>query len=68
MGGNCEIGEYSYLGMRSVIAENLKIAPKTFLTMGAIIRKDTKEDSIYYVPSAMRNKLVSSTEFFNTQQ
>lgn len=45
--GYCEIGNNSYLGVNCTINDKIKISPRTLLGSGAVITKNTLEDSIY---------------------
>ena len=67
MGGFCEIGENSFIGMSSTIADHVVVAPNSFITMGTVIRKNTKENSIYTGNPAKRNKYVSAIDYFSIQ-
>lgn len=61
--GFCEIGENCFLGSGAIIADKIKIAPYNFITMSAVIRKNTEEDSIYEgIPA--KKRLGISASFF----
>lgn len=62
--GFCEIGENCFLGAGSMIADHLKIAKDNFITMSAVVRKDTKENSIYEGFPAKRREGITATRFF----
>lgn len=44
--GLCEIGESSFLGVNSCIAEETKIAPDNFIAMGAAVSRSTEPDQV----------------------
>lgn len=45
--GFCTIGRNCFIGAGSMIADRVKIASYNFITMSAIINKDTQENSLY---------------------
>ena len=61
--GFCKIGENSYLGVNSSIADNVKIAKDNFVGMGAVVNKNTKEDSLY-TGNPAKNMKISAKEYF----
>ena len=61
--GFCEVGENCFLGAGAMIADNVKIAKNNFITMSAVIRKDTDEDSIYEGIPAKKRQGISATFF-----
>ncbi len=61
--GFCEIGENCFLGAGAIIADKIKIAPYNFITMSAVIRKNTEEDSIYEGIPAKKRQGISATFF-----
>jgi acetyltransferase-like isoleucine patch superfamily enzyme len=46
IGGNCEIGKGSYLGMGALIKEGLKIGDRVIIGMGAVVYNDIPDDVI----------------------
>jgi len=60
--GFCEIGENSFLGVNSTIADNIKIAKNNLISMGAVVNKNTKEDGLY-TGNPAKNMKVSAKEF-----
>jgi carbonic anhydrase/acetyltransferase-like protein (isoleucine patch superfamily) len=55
--GFCEIGEYSFLGVNSTLADNVKVAMDNFISMGAVLSKSTEEDGLYKGNPAEKHKL-----------
>jgi len=51
--GNCNIGQYSFLGVNATLRNGLTVAPETLVGAGAIIMKDTVEKGVY-VPERAR--------------
>lgn len=45
--GLCEVGDNSFLGSGALIANGVKIGKDNYIAMGAVISKDTKENSVY---------------------
>jgi sugar O-acyltransferase (sialic acid O-acetyltransferase NeuD family) len=45
--GFCEVGEYSFMGVNSCVADEKIIAKDNFIAMGAAITKNTEEDRMY---------------------
>ena len=45
--GFCEVGKNTFIGVNSSVADGVKIAKDNFITMGAVINKNTVENSIY---------------------
>lgn len=45
--GFCEIGENSFIGVNAAVADGVKIEKDNFIAMGAVINKNTEENSIY---------------------
>jgi sugar O-acyltransferase (sialic acid O-acetyltransferase NeuD family) len=55
--GFCHIGEHSFLGVNSSIADKVHIASHNFIGMGAVVNKKTDEDAIYTGNPAEKSKL-----------
>ncbi|AZS49634.1 acetyltransferase [Entomomonas moraniae] len=55
--GFCTVGEYSFLGVNSAIADNTTLAKDNFIGMGAVINKNTDENTIYTGNPAQPSKL-----------
>lgn len=47
LGGNVEIGDLSYIGMGSVIKQNIIIAEKNIIGIGCVIIKNTEPNSVF---------------------
>jgi len=45
--GMCEIGANTYIGVNATIANNIKLAKDNFIGMGAVIGKNTLENTVY---------------------
>ncbi len=55
--GFCTVGEYSFLGVNSALADNTILAKDNFIGMGAVINKNTEENTIYTGNPAQPSKL-----------
>ena len=67
MGCFCEIGENTFIGVNSSIADNIKIAEDNFIGLGSVIGKNTKPDSVYTSPYATNMK-ISAKEYFGVEK
>jgi sugar O-acyltransferase (sialic acid O-acetyltransferase NeuD family) len=56
--GYVEVGEYCFIGVNATLRNSIKIAPRTLISAGAIIMKDTVEGGVYL---SERAKLSSKT-------
>lgn len=45
--GYVEVGEYCFIGVNATLRNSIKIAPKTLISAGAIVMKDTVEEGVY---------------------
>lgn len=61
--GMCEIGEFSFMGVNSCTAENVKIAENNFIAMGACVNKNTKPNSMY-TGNPAKNMNINTLEYF----
>lgn len=57
IGGNSIVGENCFLGINSTIGHNIKIGNNNFVGAGAIITKDTENDSVYILPDTPKYRL-----------
>jgi sugar O-acyltransferase (sialic acid O-acetyltransferase NeuD family) len=60
--GLCEIGKNCFIGARALIADGIKIAKDNYIAMGAVVSKDTTENSIYRGNPAKKASI--SAKFF----
>ena len=61
--GFCEIGENSYLGVNSAIADEIKVAENNFIAMGAIINFNTVPDKMY-CPGRTKDMQINTVDYF----
>lgn len=61
--GFCEVGENTFIGAGAMVADKVKIAKDNFITMSAVVRMDTEEDSIYEGIPAKKRERISATKF-----
>ena len=47
-GGNVVVGKKSYLGMGSLVKDQVNILQDTVIGLGSIVNKDCEKNSIYY--------------------
>lgn len=52
--GHCKIGSYCFLGVNSTLAHKVELAEGTLLGAGAIITKNTEENSVYVAPRSVK--------------
>jgi len=45
--GWCEVGEYCFIGVNATLRNSIKIAPRTLISAGAVIMKDTVAGGVY---------------------
>lgn len=57
--GQTVIGENSYLGVNSSVADFVTVAKDNFIAMGAVVNKKTKEDGLYIGNPAKRQVLTA---------
>jgi len=58
-GGNVVIGEFSYLGMKSAIKQNIKVGEHNVIGMGCNIEKDTSPYAVYSNKGTTERKITS---------
>lgn len=51
VGGNVSIGEYSFLGLNSVIQQNINIGSKNIIGMGVAIKNTTPDKAVFSAPN-----------------
>ena len=61
--GFCEVGEYSFLGVNSCLADNVKIGNHCLIGIGSVIHKNVEPYSIYKTVYASR-QVLSTKEFY----
>lgn len=61
--GFCEIGEYTFLGVNSTIANNLSIGRDNWIGPGVTITRSTEAGALFGAPSSLPSK-VSTLRFF----
>lgn len=57
IGGNVKIGDYSFLGLNSVVLQNLEIGPKNIIGMGVSIKSSTGEGEVYSSTTFIKRKV-----------
>ena len=57
IGGNVKIGNYSFLGLNSVVLQNLEIGPKNIIGMGVSIKSSTSEGEVYSSATFIKRKV-----------
>ncbi|EOZ2160178.1 acetyltransferase [Campylobacter coli] len=65
--GFCEIGENTFMGVNSCIADGVKIAKDNFIALGSVINKDTEENKIYRGNPAEASK-ISAKKFCKVKE
>ena len=45
--GNCDIGEYSFIGVNATLRNSIAVAPQTLIGAGVIVMHDTEERGVY---------------------
>ncbi len=65
--GFCEIGENTFIGVNSCIADGVKIAKDNFIALGSVINKDTEENKIYRGNPAEASK-ISAKKFCKVKE
>lgn len=63
-GGHVDIGGHGFIGLGSVIKENIKVAPYTLVGAGAVILKDTSEWTLHRPNAASPHKFDRKTMGF----
>lgn len=57
IGGNVEIGNFSFLGLNSTVKENTKIGDCNIIGMDTAINSNTNANEIYSAPTAIKRKI-----------
>ena len=57
LGGKVTIGDFSFLGMNSIIQQNITIGGKNIIGMGVAIKTSTGEGEVYSSPTNIRRKV-----------
>ena len=57
LGGNVKIGNYSFLGLNSVVLQNLEIGSKNIIGMGVSIKTSTGEGEVYSSATFIKRKV-----------
>ncbi len=52
--GHCTIKSHCFLGVNSTIAHKVEVGERTIIGAGAVITKNTEQDSIYVVPRSIK--------------
>jgi carbonic anhydrase/acetyltransferase-like protein (isoleucine patch superfamily) len=45
--GFCSIGEHSFLGVNSCVADYVRVAAYNYIAMGTVLNRNTEEDAVY---------------------
>jgi sugar O-acyltransferase (sialic acid O-acetyltransferase NeuD family) len=64
IGGNVCIGEYSFLGLNSVVQQNIKIGSKNIIGMGVAIKTPTEDKSVFSAKNPTK-RMVSFDDISN---
>ena len=65
--GSSEIGARSFLGINSAVADQITVAEDNFIGAGAVVNRNTLENSIYTGNPAVRNERVPATKYFKVE-
>lgn len=57
IGGNVKIGNFSFLGLNTVVLQNLEIGPKNIIGMGVAIKASTGEGEVYSSATFIKRKV-----------
>lgn len=57
IGGNVKIGNFSFLGLNSVVLQNLEIGAKNIIGMGVSIKTSTGDGEVYSSPNFTKRKV-----------
>lgn len=57
IGGNCKIGDSSYLALNATVAQNVTIGEKNIIGMNVAIQKNTTPNSVYSAKAANKKNL-----------
>ena len=63
LSGFCEVGSYTFIGVNSCVANNVKIGEKCLIAIGSIIVKDVKDNSIMKMAYAKQYP-IPATKFY----
>lgn len=66
--GGSEIGRNSFLGINTCVGDKIKVAADNFIAMGSVVRKSTKDNSVYEGNPAQCNRFVSAKQFLNVAE
>ena len=65
-GGNVNIGKASYIGLGSVVKNNIKISDNTIIGASSLVLKNCKKNSIYFGSPAKRIRAKKKNENYLT--
>lgn len=57
IGGDVRVGDFTFIGLNSVIQQNIKIGKKNIIGMGVAITKTTSEHSVFSAPKARKRNI-----------
>ncbi|CAM4344811.1 acetyltransferase [Gillisia limnaea] len=57
IGGNVRVGDFSFIGLNSVVLQNLEIGSKNIIGMGVAIKTSTGEGEVYSSPNFTKRKV-----------
>ena len=60
LGGGAVISDYCFLGLNSVVKEDVTVGPHNIIGMGAEIHRDTDPDEVFTSESTTRKRAVSA--------
>ena len=64
--GFCEIGENSFLGVNTSVADKVKIGEDCLIGIGCIIAKDVAPNSIMKMPYAQK-QIIAAKQFYGIE-
>ncbi len=59
LSGQCEVGDFSFLGVNVTVRDRVRIGAASLIGAGALILSDTAEKSVYAVPESEPRRITS---------
>ena len=66
--GFSEIGKRSFIGINASVIDKIKVGEDCFVTAGAVINKNTDQNSIYAGNPAVKNEKITAKKFFKVKK
>lgn len=57
IGGDVSVGDFTFIGLNSVIQQNIKIGKKNIIGMGVAITKTTSDNSVFSAPKVKKRDI-----------